>query len=528
MAGQGLDLAPFARRTGRVNAFRDGRPRTCHRAGNGSSEVESINRSTNVRMKNRLMPLLAAAALTAGGCAVNPVTGERQLALVSEAQEIEMGRQVAAQAVQQMGLVENAALQNYVNGLGQKLAATSERPNLPWSFQVVDDPTPNAMAAPGGFIFVTRGLLSMIRNEAELVSVLGHEIGHVTARHSVTMMSRAQLAQIGLGIGSILSPTVARLGDALGGGLSLLFLHYGRDAERQADDLGFRYMLEHNYDAREMVNVFVALQRSGELAGRSPVPSWLASHPNPEERIVRIQAALAELGQEAALAQTMVNAEPYMSRIDGMIHGENPRHGFFRNQLFLHPDMRFRMEFPQGWQTQNLAAAVMAGSPQQDALIQLTLDEGSEQEAANRFFNQQGIASRNVARQPINGLPAVVGEFQVQTQEGALGGWAAFIRHDNRTFQLLGYTPAQLMARYDGTFRGVIGSFNVLTEQAALNVQPNRIAIVRLPERMTLTQFNQRYPSEVSLDELAIINAIPDANTSAPAGYRMKRVVAGR
>jgi predicted Zn-dependent protease len=481
-----------------------------------------------VHMIKRCMPLLAVTVLAVGGCATNPVTGQRQLALVSEAQEIEMGRQVAAQAVQQMGLVDDPALQAYVSGLGRQLAATSERPHLPWSFQVVDDPTPNAMAAPGGFIFVTRGLLSMVRNEAELVSVLGHEIGHVTARHSVTLMSRAQLAQIGLGVGSILSPTIARLGDVLGGGMSLLFLHYGRDAERQADDLGFRYMLEHNYDARQMVNVFAALQRSGELAGHSPLPSWLASHPNPEERIVRIQAALAELGQEEALARTIVNTEPYLARIEGMVYGENPRHGFFRNQLFLHPDMRFRLEFPQGWRTQNMTAAVMAGSPQQDALIQLTLDQGSEQEAANRFFAQQGIASRNVVRQNINGLPAVVGEFQAQTQEGTLGGYAAFIRHNNLTFQLLGFTPAQLMQRYDPTFRAVIGTFNVLTDPTALAVQPNRITVVRLAERMTLAEFNQRFPSQIPLNELAVINHIPDAATSIPAGYHMKRVMTGR
>jgi predicted Zn-dependent protease len=478
-----------------------------------------------VRTMNRCLPLLALAALTAGGCATNPVTGQRQLALVSEAQEIQMGRQVAAQAVQQMGLVDDPALQSYVSGLGLRLAATSERPHLPWSFQVVDDPTPNAMAAPGGFIFITRGLLSMVRNEAELVSVLGHEIGHVTARHSVTLMSRAQLAQIGLGVGSILSPTVARLGDVLGGGMSLLFRHYGRDAERQADDLGFRYMLEHNYDAREMVNVFAALQRSGELAGHSPVPSWLASHPNPEERIVRIQAALAELGQQEALARTIVNTEPYLARIEGLIYGENPRHGFFRNQLFLHPDMRFRVEFPQGWRTQNMTQAVMAGSPQQDALIQLTLDQGTEQEAASRFFAQQGIASRNVIRQNINGLPAVIGEFQAQTQEGTLGGHVAFIRHNNMTFQLLGFTPAQQVTRYAQTFRAVIGSFNVLTEPAALAVQPNRITVVRLGEPMTLTQFNQRFPSQAPVQELAVINHIPDLTTVIPAGYHMKRVI---
>jgi predicted Zn-dependent protease len=480
------------------------------------------------RIMMRMLPVLALAGMTGvAGCAVNPVTGQRQFVLISEAQEIEMGRQVAAEAAAAMGLVDDAALQAYVRELGLRLARTSERPELPWSFQVVDDPTPNAFAAPGGFIFVTRGLLAMMRNEAELVSVLGHEIGHVTARHSVDMMSRAQLAQIALGVGSILSPTVARFGDLLGGGMQLLFLSYGRDAERQADDLGFRYMLEHNYDARQMVNVFAALQRSGELAGASPVPSWLASHPNPAERIERIQAALATLGQDDALARTRVGTDDYMARINGLVFGDNPRNGFFRGQQFLHPDLRFRMDFPAQWRTQNMSQAVMAVSQQQDAVMQLTLAQGSEQEAANRFFGQQGIAAAQVVRQNINGLPAVTGYFQAQTQDGQVRGFAGFIRHDNRTYQILGFAPAQIFSRYDATFRTSIGSFAVLTDPAALAVQPDRISIVRTQQAMTLAQFNQQFPSRAPIEHIAVINHLAGPTTTIPANYQMKRVIAG-
>jgi predicted Zn-dependent protease len=481
-----------------------------------------------VRRLTRTLHMLALAGVTAtAGCAVNPVTGQRQLALVSEGQEIEMGRQVAAEAVAAMGLVDDPGLQAYVNRLGLMMAQTSERPHLPWSFQVVDDPTPNAFAAPGGFIFVTRGLLAMMRNEAELMGVLGHEIGHVTARHSVTLISRAQLAQIGLGIGSIISPTVARFGDLFGGGLQLLFLHYGRDAERQADDLGFRYMLEHNYDAREMVNVFVALQRSGELAGQSPIPSWLASHPFPEERIQRIQAQLAELGQDEALARTRIGTDDYLAQLEGLVFGENPRNGFFRANQFLHPDMRFRMDFPQQWRTQNSAQAVLAVSQQQDAIMQMTLAQGSEVEAANRFFGQQGIAASQVSRQSINGLPAATGFFQAQTQDGQIRGFAAFIRHDNRTFQILGYAPAQIFGRYDATIRSSVGTFAVLTDQTALAVQPDRIRLVRAPQAMTLAQFNQQFPSRIPMEHLAIINQLAGPDSRVPANYQMKRVVTG-
>lgn len=471
-----------------------------------------------------LVPFLSGLALSTG-CATNPVTGERQLALISESQEIQMGQEAAQQAAQSIGLVEDQALQNYVHRIGTTMASQSERPELPWTFQVVDDPTPNAFALPGGPIFLTRGILGLMRSEAELASVIGHEIGHVTARHSVTLLSRAQLAEIGLGVGSILVPQIAQLGQLAGAGLQLLFLSYGRDAERQADDLGFRYALEQNYDVREMVNVFVQLQRSSQAAGHSPLPTWLASHPYPEERIERIQQTLGTLSRD--LANTNRNVDAYMNRIDNLVYGENPRAGFFEGGLFLHPDLRFRLEFPQGWQTQNLAQAVTAVSPQQDAVMQLTLAQGSETQAANAFFGQQGIASSQVGRTTINGFPAVTGYFQAQTQDGTVAGVAGFISFDNRTYQILSYTPAQQLQRYDQLFRSSIGSFNRLTDARALNIQPNRISIVRTTEAMTLAQFNNRYPSRIDIAELALINQLADANARIPAGMAVKRIVAG-
>jgi len=181
-----------------------------------------------------------------------------------------------------------------------------------------------------------------MRNEAEFVTVLGHEIGHVTARHSVAMMSRAQLAQIGLGVGSIISPALAPFGDLAAGGLQLLFLSYGRDAERQADDLGYRYALAQNFDVREMVNVFAALQSSADLAGQSPIPTWLASHPYPAERIVRIEKRLASL--PASAQPRRVGEDDFLQQIDGLMYGENPRNGYFESNRFYHPGLAFRLD----------------------------------------------------------------------------------------------------------------------------------------------------------------------------------------
>jgi predicted Zn-dependent protease len=470
--------------------------------------------------------LFLAAAPAATGCARNPVTGQLQLALIGEAQEVELGRQVAAQAVASMGLVPDSALQRYVQTLGTTLAATSERPNLPWTFGVVDDPTPNAFAAPGGFIYLTRGMLAVMDSEAELVTVLGHEIGHVTARHSVTALSRAQIAQLGLGLGGAIFPQLEALGSVAGAGMQLLFLQYGRDAERQADELGFRYTLEHGFDPSQMASVFATLGRLGEGAQRSATPSWLQSHPLPAERVVAAQQRFAAL--QPPPENLRVAREAYLQRLDGLVHGVNPRNGFFRDGRFLHPDLRFQMAFPTGWQTQNMAQAVIAGSPRNDAAMQLTLaQDATPDAAAQRFFNQQGIRAGSPRRQNVNGLPATIVPFQAQTQQGTLQGLAAFLQHEGRVYQVIGFSPVQAYAGYDRVFTRTILSMAPLADPAILAIQPNRLRMVRVPTNMTLAQFNTRFPSAVTMAELAILNQVEGPESVLPGGSLAKQVVAG-
>ena len=203
--------------------------------------------------------LLVSTALST--CATNPVTGKRELSFVSEGQEISMGRDYAGQVSQEMGVYPDSGVQSYVSALGREIAVTTERPKLPWTFTVMDDPAVNAFALPGGFIFVTRGILTHMNSEAELATVVGHEIGHVTARHSVQKMTRQQIAQIGLAAGAIASDKIAQNLGMISQGLGVLFLKYSRDDESQADGLGFRYALHNGYDVRKMVDMFAILQR---------------------------------------------------------------------------------------------------------------------------------------------------------------------------------------------------------------------------------------------------------------------------
>jgi len=311
-----------------------------------------------------LLLLLFAAA----GCAVNPATGQRELMLVTEGQEIGLGREADPDIVGAYGLYPDSALQVYVRGLGERLAAMSERPNLPWTFRVLDDPVVNAFALPGGFNYVTRGILAYFNSEAELVAVMGHELGHVTARHGARQMTQQQFAQIGLVAGVILVPKFQDFAGLAQAGLGLMFLKFGRDDETQADELGLRYLYRAGYDPREMPRVFAMLDRVSQVGGGDRLPQWLSTHPNPENRQQHIGELIAQLPQD--FSGRVVRRDEYLRRLDGMTFGPNPREGFFRGQLFLHPDLRFQIRFPDGWKTSNQKRAVLAQSPEQDGLMQ--------------------------------------------------------------------------------------------------------------------------------------------------------------
>src|SRR3954471_13601976 len=275
----------------------------------------------------RRRSLLFSAGLAAGllSCARNPVTGKSELALVSESQEIQMGQDASKDVAQTIGLYKDPKAEAYVAEVGKRMAAASERPNLPWEFHIVEDASVNAFALPGGFIYVTRGLMTSINDEAELATVVGHEIGHVTNRHSVQQISKQELAQIGLGVGSILSSDVAKFGQLASAGLSVLFLKYSRDAENQADQAGFRYALHQGHDVREMSKVFATLDRLSQTAGGGKLPEWLATHPNPGNRIAHIEKMLDTLHRDPS--KGMVNRDQYLQHVQGMVYGEDPRQG---------------------------------------------------------------------------------------------------------------------------------------------------------------------------------------------------------
>jgi predicted Zn-dependent protease len=470
---------------------------------------------------NRAVFLLVAGAAVAG-CARNPATGQNELMLVSESQEIAMGRQADSQVVVSIGLYPDPSLQSYVQGLGQKLAATSERPKLPWTFRVVDDPAVNAFAIPGGFVYVTRGILAHMTNEAELATVMGHEIGHVTARHTAHQMSREQLAGLGLAIGSIASSQIAKYAGVASQALGVLFLKFSRDNENQADELGVRYSSRANYDSRQMIEVMKVLDKITAQSG-SRLPEWLATHPNPGNRIEHINAVIAQT--KADLTGAVVNRDGFERRLDGMIFGMNPREGFFRGSEFFHPDLRFRITFPNGWQTFNAKSAVAAQSPQQDAIIELTLAQGSNaDQAARSFLSTQGVQAGTLTRANINGLPASQAPFAASTQSGTLRGTAVFVEYGNNVFQLLAYAPEASWPARQSEAQRAVSSFGPLNDPAILSVQPQHVSLITLDRRTTIAELARQRPAPVSVAMLALINQV-DENTPLEPGRIVKWVV---
>jgi predicted Zn-dependent protease len=470
------------------------------------------------------LALLLVSLLLLPGCSVNPATGKQQLNFFSEEEEIQMGQEADQEVRDSIGLYDSPQLQAYVESLGQKLAAQSERPNLPWHFAVVDDAAVNAFALPGGYVYVTRGLLTHLGSEAELTGVLGHEIGHVTARHGANQMSKQLLMAVGLGVAVLANPKLEGWAGLAELGLGVLFLKYSRDDERQADDLGLRYMARSGHDPRQMPEVFSVLAEVEKVEGAGRLPNWLSTHPDPGARRERMEQEVAAL--QGDFSQALVERDAYVRRLDGLVFGENPREGFFRDAVFLHPDLRFRLEFPAGWETANQRDAVSAADSAGDAMLQVSLSEKTTRdEAADALFTEEeGIERGRSWEKRIHGLPATWQRFSYKDDETDLRGTAAFVEHDGQVFQLLAFATADAWESNREAMEEALASFSRLDDPQALAVRPSRLRVVPLKKSMTLEQFAQAYPSAVPLPRLALINHCRPGET-LPAGRLMKQVV---
>ncbi len=476
-----------------------------------------------MKKRQRVFAYLALAVLAVWliTCAVNPVTGKREFMLLSEADESALGQQTDAEVIASYGSYEDAELNAYVAQLGKKMAALSHRPNLAWQFKVLDTPVVNAFAVPGGYVYVTRGILSYLNTEAELAGVLGHEIGHVTARHTAQQYSRSQLASIGLGVGSILSEDFRKYAGLAQVGVSLLFLRFSRDNERQADDLGVEYSSKTNYNAYAMADFFNTLERMSPSSGSSGLPAWFSTHPNPEDRIGAVRRKTAEWQQKLAGQTFVVNQEQYLAQVDGMVFGEDPRQGYVDGQAFYHPVLKFVLPVPAKWTVNNSPSQLQYVSPNEDAAIMMTAAAGDNPQTAAGAFVQQAQASvQKSDALTVNGLPAHRVVSGVITQSDTLAVMSYFIKKDNLIYTLHGITVPANYSSYASAFGGVMGQFKTLTDAKKMQVKPTLLSVTASKTAGTLASvLRTSGVKEADLETMAILNG---KNLADPLSIRSK------
>jgi predicted Zn-dependent protease len=482
-------------------------------------------------MRSRLCAA-ALAALALAACATNPVTGEREYNLMSEAQELQLGQEMDPQVRAEMGLYPDPGWQEYVQGVGMRLAKASERPDLPWHFAVVDVPAVNAFALPGGYIYITRGLLAHLDNEAEMAGVLGHEIGHVTARHAARAYTRQASVGIGAAVTSIFFPEAAPYASAAQVGIGVLFLKYDRNQEVQADSLGVRYAAKEGWQPSGMAGVLETLGRISAASDRGGVPNWLSTHPQPADRVVKVSDEIAAAEATRPGSQWAVNRDAYLKRLEGLVYGDNPREGIVRGREFIHPDMRFRLSFPEGWTIENGKQQVTA-KPAQGGEAMMSLElvpdaQGTSLEAiAAASMSKAGFTRLGGESSRLNGVPAYVGVYDGQAQGGqAVRVRAAHIRLERQVLLLAGIASASRYAQAERAFADSIRSFAPLDAAEAARIKPNRLSFTTARSGDTWQEIAKRTGGLIPASDLAVLNGFA-ADTAPPAGQRVKIVIAG-
>ncbi|HOS72628.1 MAG TPA: M48 family metalloprotease [Bacteroidales bacterium] len=472
--------------------------------------------------------LLFFAVLIISSCAVNPVTGKRQLMLMSEEQEIQLGFSYDPQVTATFGEYQNDRLLSFIREKTTEMGRISHRPNLQYHIKILDSPVVNAFAVPGGYIYLTRGILAQLNNEAELMGVIGHEMGHITARHSVSQQTKQQLGQLLLIGGMIASEKFARYAEQAFMGMQLLFLRFSRDNEREADALGVEYSSRISYDAHKMADFFQVLNKMNMAENHGGVPTFLSTHPDPGDRYNSVHRSSAEWQAKLDYPEYKVNQENYLRLIDGIVYGEDPRQGFVENNTFYHPELKFRFNFPGGWRYENTPAQVNMAPADGKALMIFTLaSQKTLQNAADTTLAALGLTlleSKNVS---VNGLQARA-TISRQVSQDQSGGQASnlvlsyFIQYSPVIYVFHGVSAEADFNNYFNTMESSMQTFARLTDPSKLNVKPTRLLVKRVPGTATVsaTLSSLGVPQD-KLQEIALLNNL-ELNSTIQAGRLIK------
>ena len=440
---------------------------------------------------------------------VNPATGQTEFTAMSPEQEKAVGKEQHPKILQQFGgEYDDPKLQAYVNQIGERLRVVSELPDLDFTFTLLNSDVVNAFALPGGFVYISRGLLALAENEAEVAGVMAHEIGHVTARHSAQRYSRGVLAQggvfaatIGAAIfgGGNLAKTVQQ---AAGTGAQAYLAGYSREQEFQSDELGVRYLARAGYDPIAMASFLEKLGEQSELARKlagkegtaEPSTSMFATHPRTPDRVLRA----AENAAKTETAAGRLGRDDYLRRIDGLIYGDDPKQGFVRGQQFVHPDLRFAFRAPDGFRLQNTPQAVIGGSEAGDGmrfdaaknnsanLRDYITNEWAKELKADRLSRVNGFE--------VNGLPAVSAGTSGKTSDGQTVdvGLAAIDVGGGQVYRFMFLSPGGASEADARAAKETVESFRRLSPSEAASFQPKRIKVVQASSSDSTQSFARR------------------------------------
>jgi len=468
------------------------------------------------------------------GCVsdIVPATGERRYLGYTWQQETDIGKQASKEVTSLFGVYGEANLARYVTEVGNRVLATSHLRRAgteeqvratPVTFTILDSPVINAMALPGGYIYITRGMLAHLNNEDQLATVIAHEIGHVAARHAARQAWQQQIGQSLLLGGAMLTQSLGLPGQSifnLGGMAAQLFLlRYSREDELEADKLGAEYATAAGYDPREVIGLFQTLDRMQEKEAQS-MPSFLATHPNPGDRIQRIR----ELTSAARDSRTPNPDTRYLHSVEGVILGEDPRQGFVQDNVFYHPDLGFRFPIPRDFKAINQPLQVVMTEAQNRAVLGfMGTAENSAETAAAKFLSQRGLRVIERGSTRINGFPAFGVLAEAQTQNGQIVALTTyFIEYRGKVYQFIGYAPQQLFGSFSAAFVQTIRGFGEIKDARILARQPVRLSLERVSRAARVGELIPRsLPAPFTPEEVAILNQV-DLNQEISPGKILK------
>ncbi|WP_119420672.1 M48 family metalloprotease [Desertibaculum subflavum] len=488
-----------------------------------------------------LLPRLAFLAALAGGIAA-PAVVHAQI-FMSPEEEKRLGTEEHPKILREFGGVyDDPQVAGYVAVVGGRLAANSDNPEIGYTITLLNSPVVNAFALPGGYVYITRGLMALANDEAELAGVLGHEIGHVTARHTAKRQGKSTVAGGLITLGALatgiltgssgLAQGVQQLGSVAAAGYLASF---SREQEYEADLIGVKVLARTGYSPNAQAEFLQSLADhsalEGKLAGQKGEQKgtdWLATHPNTRERV---QRAINAAGLENARPDAPINREQYLKTIDGMIYGDDPAQGFVRGQTFSHPQLRITFTVPQGFRLVNTDAAVVAVQRQGGSRIQFDSEPDKRKAATDpaSYITRVWVPKLGLKRTEqinVNGLPAATAAARVNTQNGQVDVRFVAIQWDQSTmFRFLFITPPQQTSAMTTPFQQTTYSFRRLTDQEIAGLKPHRIRIHTVRAGDTVESLAAGVPGEeLPAERLRVLNGM-QPNDQLRAGQKIKLVV---